>query len=86
MHGTAIAGAIAARSRLMGVAPAARILAIRAFGAAGTSAEATTFAIIKGIEYAAAQNARVINMSFAGPADPAHGAASDRRARQAASC
>ena len=31
-HGTAIAGAIAARSRLMGVAPAARILAIRAFG------------------------------------------------------
>jgi hypothetical protein len=70
-HGTAIAGAIAARARLMGAAPAARILAIRAFGAAGTSAEATTFAILKGIEFAAAKNARVINMSFAGPADPA---------------
>ena len=31
-HGTAIAGAIAAHSRLMGVAPSAKILAIRAFG------------------------------------------------------
>jgi subtilisin family serine protease len=70
-HGTAIAGAIAARSRLMGVAPAARILAIRAFGVAGTSAEATTFAILRSVEYATKQNARVINMSFAGPADPA---------------
>ena len=70
-HGTAIAGAIASRSRLMGVAPAARILAIRAFGVAGTSAEATTFAILKSVEYATKSGARVINMSFAGPADPA---------------
>jgi subtilisin family serine protease len=70
-HGTAIAGAIAARSRLMGVAPAARILAIRAFGASGNTASGTSFAILKSIEYAVAQNARVINMSFAGPADPA---------------
>jgi hypothetical protein len=70
-HGTAIAGAIAARARLMGVAPKARILAIRAFGKADTSAEATTFAILKGIQHAVDQGARVINMSFAGPADPA---------------
>ncbi len=69
-HGTAIAGTIAARSRLMGVAPAARILAIRAFGISGNSAEATTFAIIKGIDHAVAQKARIINMSFNGPADP----------------
>lgn len=69
-HGTGIAGTIAARSRLMGVAPAARILAIRAFGNTGASAEATTFAIIKGLEHAMAQHARVINMSFNGPADP----------------
>ncbi len=69
-HGTAIAGAIAARSQLMGVAPAARILAIKAFSAVGSSAEATSMAIIKGLEYASLQNARVINMSFAGPADP----------------
>jgi hypothetical protein len=69
-HGTAIAGAIAAHARLLGAAPAARILAIRAFGSAGASAQATTFAILKGIDYAAIHHARVINMSFAGPADP----------------
>ncbi len=70
-HGTAIAGAIASRAKLMGVAPAARILAIQAFGAVGTTAEATSMAILKSIEYATLRNARVINMSFAGPtADP----------------
>jgi hypothetical protein len=69
-HGTAIAGAIAARARLLGAAPAARILAIRAFGATGVTAQATTFAIIKGVQHAMSQRARVINMSFAGPHDP----------------
>jgi len=70
-HGTGIAGAIAANARLLGVAPAARILAIRAFGAYGASAEATSFAVLKGVEYAATHGARVINMSFNGPTDPA---------------
>jgi hypothetical protein len=69
-HGTGIAGSIAAHSRLMGVAPAARILAIRAFSPTEASAEATSAAIIKSVEYAAINGARVINMSFAGPADP----------------
>ena len=69
-HGTGVAGAIAAHARLLGAAPAARILAIRAFGAYGTSSKATTFAVLKGVEYAASHRARVINMSFAGPADP----------------
>jgi subtilisin family serine protease len=69
-HGTAIAGTIAARSRLSGVAPAARILAIRAFDASGETVQANTFAILKGIDHAMRQQARVINMSFAGPADP----------------
>ena len=65
-HGTAIAGAIAAHAQLTGVAPSARILAIRAF----TKSESTTLAILKGIDWAVARGARVINMSFAGPQDP----------------
>jgi len=70
-HGTAIAGLIAAHGKLMGAAPAARILAIRAFSGTGGSAEGTTFNILKGLDWAAANGARVINMSFAGPDDPA---------------
>lgn len=68
-HGTGIAGAIAARDRLMGAAPSARILAIRAFGEAPNGANGTSFVILKGLELAAAQGARIINMSFAGPRD-----------------
>ncbi len=69
-HGTSIAGAIVARSKLTGVAPNARILAIRAFDPTAASAEGTTFSILKGLEWAAGKGARVINMSFAGPQDP----------------
>ncbi len=70
-HGTAIAGLIAAHDRLMGSAPGAKILAIRAFDPKDAGAESTTFNILKGIDWASAHGARVINMSFAGPADPA---------------
>ena len=70
-HGTAIAGLIAAHGKLMGAAPSVRILAIRAFAGTGASAEGTTFNILKGLDWAAAHGARVINMSFAGPSDPA---------------
>ncbi len=70
-HGTAIAGLIVAHGKLMGAAPGAHILAIRAFAGAGASAEGTTFNILKGLDWAAANGARVINMSFAGPSDPA---------------
>jgi hypothetical protein len=70
-HGTAIAGLIAAHSRLMGAAPGARILAVQAFDPAGATAQGTTFNILKGLDWAAAHGARVINMSFAGPPDPA---------------
>jgi hypothetical protein len=70
-HGTAIAGLIAAHGKLMGAAPAAHILAIRAFDGTGASAEGTTFNILKGLDWAVANGARVINMSFAGPPDPA---------------
>ncbi len=69
IHGTGIAGAIVAHARLMGSAPAARILAIRAFGVASNGAESTSFVILKGLDYAAAHGAQIANMSFAGPKD-----------------
>jgi hypothetical protein len=70
-HGTAVAGAIAAHGRL---APRVRLLAVRAFGA-GAEQEGTTFGIIEGLDWAVGHGARVVNMSFAGPADPALAAA-----------
>jgi hypothetical protein len=69
-HATAMAGSIIAHARLSGVAPAARILAIRAFASVGGRTESTTLSILKGIDLAVARRARVINMSFAGPLDP----------------
>jgi subtilisin family serine protease len=70
VHGTGIAGAIAAHARLMGSAPEVRILAIRAFGAASSGAESTSWVILKSLDYAALHGAQIINMSFAGPKDP----------------
>lgn len=70
-HGTAIAGLIAAHGKLMGSAPEAKILAVRAFDPKDAGAEGTTFNVLKAIDWAAGKGARVINMSFAGPADPA---------------
>ena len=70
VHGTGIAGAIVAHARLMGSAPEARILAIRAFGAAASGAESTLLRDPEGLDYAALHGAQIINMSFAGPKDP----------------
>jgi subtilisin family serine protease len=69
LHGTAMAGAIAARSKLVGVAPKVKLLAVRAFSGSGESAESTTFNILKSVDWAASKKARIINMSFAGPPD-----------------
>ena len=70
VHGTGVAGAIAAHGRLIGSAPAARILAIRAFGKSPNGAQSNTFVVLKAMDYAASHGARIINMSFAGPKDP----------------
>jgi len=70
VHGTGIAGAIAAHARLMGSAPAAQLVAIRAFSGSANGAQSNSWVILKALDYAARQNARIINMSFAGPKDP----------------
>lgn len=68
-HGTSIAGIIAAHATLKGAAPAAKLLAIRAFGEAKSGASSTTFVVLKGLDYATSNGAQIINMSFAGPRD-----------------
>jgi filamentous hemagglutinin family protein len=69
-HGTGMAGAIASHDRLLGTAPASRLLAVHAFSTSTTTAESTTFNILKGVDWSVNQSARIINMSFAGPKDP----------------
>ena len=70
-HGTEIAGILVARSALKGVAPEAKLLSVRAFRGSGDDpALSTSFQLLKGIDWAFASGARVMNMSFAGPMDP----------------
>jgi subtilisin family serine protease len=67
-HGTGIASVIAAHGNLTGAAPAVKVLAVHAFGSAGS--DGTSLNILKGLDWAGKSQAGVINMSFAGPADP----------------
>jgi subtilisin family serine protease len=69
-HGTAMAGAIAAHGKLLGIAPGAVVLAARAFDDSQGGAKGTSFAIYKSLQWAADSGARVVNMSFVGPFDP----------------
>ncbi|QPF89598.1 S8 family serine peptidase [Bradyrhizobium commune] len=69
IHGTGIAGAIVAHARLMGSAPEARIIAIRAFGGTSGGAESSSYIILRSLNYAAEHGAQIVNMSFAGPKD-----------------
>jgi subtilisin family serine protease len=70
-HGTAIAGILAARASLKGIAPAAEVLSASAFKTSGEGgARSSTLALVKAIDWALASGARVVNMSFAGPEDP----------------
>lgn len=70
-HGTSIAGIIAAKETLTGIAPEAPMIAIRAFDT--TSDEqpsSTSWWIAKALDMAHGNGAGVVNMSFAGPPDP----------------
>jgi subtilisin family serine protease len=69
-HGTGMAGAIAAHTKLVGVAPKVKLLAVHAFSGDKDGAQGTTFNILKGLDWAARKQARIVNMSFAGPPDP----------------
>jgi subtilisin family serine protease len=79
-HGTSVAGVIGARANnglgIAGVAPGARLMALRACwqGAGGADKPAptvcNTLTLAKAIDFAITQNAQVINMSLSGPPDP----------------
>jgi hypothetical protein len=69
-HGTAMAGAIAAHGKLLGMAPGTTLIVARAFDDSQGEAKGTSFAIYKGLQWAADNAARVVNMSFVGPFDP----------------
>jgi subtilisin family serine protease len=65
-HGTHVAGIIAAAANgrgVVGVAPRAQIMTIKVLDAAGSG---TTGAVAEGIRYAAANGARIINLSLQG--------------------
>lgn len=72
-HGTGMASALFARAQLTGVAPAASLLAARAFKGTTTGdrsgAQGTSWHVLKGMDWSVAEGARVLNLSFAGPRD-----------------
>jgi len=71
-HGTAIAGIIAGRNGLDGVAPDAELLAIRAFhqsSGSGAAARSSSYYVSKGVSRAVDEAVRVINLSLTGPQD-----------------
>jgi subtilisin family serine protease len=74
-HGTEVAGLIAARADnrlgIAGVAPEARLLALRACWQAngGDAARCNSFTLAKALQFAIDRRADVINMSLVGPRD-----------------
>jgi subtilisin family serine protease len=73
-HGTAVAGIIAARGNngvgIVGIAPQARLLALRACWQTGASAAAcSTFTLAQALQFAIDADAQVLNLSLSGPPD-----------------
>ncbi|MEM0905783.1 MAG: S8 family serine peptidase [Pseudomonadota bacterium] len=73
-HGTAIAGVLAADGRngrgIVGVAPDARVLALRACWEEGGSGRCTSFSLARALNFAILQRVSIINLSLGGPSDP----------------
>jgi hypothetical protein len=75
MHGTAVAGIIAARADdgigIAGVAPQAKLLALRACWqpSSASAALCSSFTLAKALQFALEQNVQVINLSLGGPRD-----------------
>ena len=71
-HGTVVASIIAGSGKVKGLAPAANLIAIRAFSEVDPKSGASTsdsFHVSQGISTALEQKARIINMSIGGPND-----------------
>ncbi len=72
-HGTAVAGIIAARADngigIAGIAPEARLMALRACWQVDASATCNSFTLAKAFQFALERGARVINLSVTGPED-----------------
>jgi hypothetical protein len=72
-HGTAVAGIIAARADngvgIAGIAPGARLMALRACWQVGTTAACNSFTLAKAFQFALERGATVINLSVTGPED-----------------
>ncbi|MUI15787.1 S8 family serine peptidase [Massilia dura] len=72
-HGTAVAGIIAARggngAGILGVAPGARLMALRACWQQAADTRCDTFTLGKALNYALLHPPRVINLSVGGPPD-----------------
>jgi len=76
-HGTAVAGVIAAKADnglgIVGIAPAARLMALRACRQMGSTASSPTICnslgLAQAIQFAILHHAKVINLSLAGPGD-----------------
>jgi subtilisin len=77
VHGTAVAGVIAATANngigLVGVAPEAEVLGLKACwesAAAQNGAHCSSFTLAKALNFAIDQDVDVINLSLGGPPDP----------------
>ncbi len=71
-HGTAVASIIAAHQSLIGVAPGALILSVRAFGSKSPdkSPASSSIILLRGTAWAIRNGAQILNLSFTGPPDP----------------